>query len=234
MFWTRSRCNLKTEERRDEIVDLCCNQDAHGDSSAVFDVPCVSAITKSDSDLTNQVSRKICKLSFAPEQTKEAFDVAGNNIKLLYIALSSSSKQIVSQKISSDFTGLIGKECVDLWLRIANAVELFDQMPLQDSMTERDLSAQKPLDEMLKRDAVLLTPTHLAIVLENASGDELFERICNVGQFSEEEGRYFFQQLISGALHNLGARKFPLFGLNHLGCVPYEITTHKKIGSNKC
>ncbi|KAJ1426188.1 SGNH hydrolase superfamily [Sesbania bispinosa] len=33
------------------------------------------------------------------------------------------------------------------------------------------------------------------------------------------------------ALHNLGARKFALIGLNPLGCVPYEITTHKKIGS---
>ncbi|KAJ1387066.1 Pyridoxal phosphate-dependent transferase domain 1 [Sesbania bispinosa] len=126
-----SSCNLKTEERRDEIVDLCCNQDAHGDSSAVFTVPCVSAITKSDSDLTNQISRKICKLSFAPEQTMEAFDVAGNSIKLIYIVLSYSLEQDDSQKLISDITGSIGKECVDLWLSIANAIELFDQMPQQ-------------------------------------------------------------------------------------------------------
>lgn len=34
---------------------------------------------------------------------------------------------------------------------------------------------------------VLLTPTHLAIVMEYAAGGELFERICNAGRFSEDE-----------------------------------------------
>ncbi|KAH0449159.1 hypothetical protein IEQ34_022959 [Dendrobium chrysotoxum] len=46
---------------------------------------------------------------------------------------------------------------------------------------------------------VFLTPTHLAIVMEYASGGELFEIICNTGRFSEDEARFFFQQLISGA-----------------------------------
>lgn len=45
---------------------------------------------------------------------------------------------------------------------------------------------------------VILTPTHLAIVMEFASGGELFERICNAGHFSEDEARFFFQQLVSG------------------------------------
>lgn len=45
---------------------------------------------------------------------------------------------------------------------------------------------------------VLLTPTHLAIVMEYAAGGELFDRICTAGRFSEDEARYFFQQLISG------------------------------------
>ncbi|CAN4090041.1 unnamed protein product [Withania somnifera] len=45
---------------------------------------------------------------------------------------------------------------------------------------------------------VFLTPVHLAIVMEYASGGELFERICNAGRFSEDEARFFFQQLISG------------------------------------
>jgi len=45
---------------------------------------------------------------------------------------------------------------------------------------------------------VILTPTHLAIVMEYAAGGELYERICNAGRFSEDEARFFFQQLISG------------------------------------
>ena len=34
---------------------------------------------------------------------------------------------------------------------------------------------------------VLLTLTHLAIVMEYAAEGELFERICNAGRFSEDE-----------------------------------------------
>ncbi|KAL5137969.1 Serine/threonine-protein kinase SAPK10 [Glycine soja] len=34
---------------------------------------------------------------------------------------------------------------------------------------------------------VILTPTHLAIVMEYASGGELFEKICNAGHFNEGE-----------------------------------------------
>jgi serine/threonine-protein kinase SRK2 len=39
---------------------------------------------------------------------------------------------------------------------------------------------------------VVLTPTHLAIVMEYAAGGELFERICNAGRFSEDEVFFFF------------------------------------------
>jgi serine/threonine-protein kinase SRK2 len=33
----------------------------------------------------------------------------------------------------------------------------------------------------------VLTPTHLAIVMEYAAGGELFDRICSAGRFSEDE-----------------------------------------------
>jgi len=45
---------------------------------------------------------------------------------------------------------------------------------------------------------VLLTPTDLAIVMEYASGGELFDRVLTNGRMCEDEARYFFQQLISG------------------------------------
>ena len=45
---------------------------------------------------------------------------------------------------------------------------------------------------------VLLTESHLCIVMEYASGGELFDRIVDSGSFKEAEARYFFQQLISG------------------------------------
>ncbi|XP_066347935.1 uncharacterized protein [Miscanthus floridulus] len=46
------------------------------------------------------------------------------------------------------------------------------------------------------------TTVDLDFITENygiyAGGGELFERICNAGRFSEDESRFFFQQLISG------------------------------------
>ena len=53
---------------------------------------------------------------------------------------------------------------------------------------------------------MVLTPTHLGIVMEYASGGELFDRICAKGRFSEPEARYFFQQLLAGVgyCHSLG------------------------------
>ena len=45
---------------------------------------------------------------------------------------------------------------------------------------------------------MFLTSTHLGIAMEYASGGELFDRIVKANRFSEDEARYFFQQLISG------------------------------------
>ncbi|MFS7941290.1 putative non-specific serine/threonine protein kinase [Helianthus anomalus] len=41
-----------------------------------------------------------------------------------------------------------------------------------------------------KKSLVLLTPTHLTIVMEYAAGGELFQRICNAGRFSENEASF--------------------------------------------
>ncbi|KAL6763166.1 kinase-like domain-containing protein [Haematococcus lacustris] len=53
---------------------------------------------------------------------------------------------------------------------------------------------------------VFLTTSHLGIVMEYASGGELFDRITRAKRFSEDEARYFFQQLVSGVAycHSMG------------------------------
>nr|KAJ0197624.1 hypothetical protein LSAT_V11C700372250 [Lactuca sativa] len=66
---------------------------------------------------------------------------------------------------------------------------------LMRNKVTKELVAMKYIERGHK---VVLTPTHLAIVMEYAAGGELFDRICNAGRFSEDEARYFFQQLISG------------------------------------
>ena len=47
----------------------------------------------------------------------------------------------------------------------------------------------------------VVTEKHLAIVMEYASGGELFDWILRKGRFEEPEARYFFQQLISGVAY---------------------------------
>ncbi|KAL6760385.1 kinase-like domain-containing protein [Haematococcus lacustris] len=53
---------------------------------------------------------------------------------------------------------------------------------------------------------VFLTSSHLGIVMEYASGGELFDRITRAKRFNENEARYFFQQLVSGIAycHSMG------------------------------
>lgn len=66
---------------------------------------------------------------------------------------------------------------------------------------EREIINHRQLSghpNIVRFNEVFLTSTHLAISMEYASGGELFDRIVRAGRFSEDEARYFFQQLISG------------------------------------
>ncbi|KAK8481587.1 hypothetical protein V6N13_009274 [Hibiscus sabdariffa] len=80
------------------------------------------------------------------------------------------------------------------------AVKYIERGPKIDEHVQREIMNHRSLNHpnIIKFKEVLLTPTHLAIVMEYAAGGELFERICNAGRFSEDEARFFFQQLISG------------------------------------
>ncbi|XP_077213335.1 serine/threonine-protein kinase SAPK2-like [Tasmannia lanceolata] len=80
------------------------------------------------------------------------------------------------------------------------AVKCIERGQKIDENVKREIINHRSLrhPNIIRFKEVLLTPTHLAIVMEYAAGGELFERICSAGRFSEDEARFFFQQLISG------------------------------------
>ncbi|PNX78076.1 serine/threonine-protein kinase SAPK3-like protein, partial [Trifolium pratense] len=72
-----------------------------------------------------------------------------------------------------------------------------------DKNVEREIINHRSLSHphIIKFKEVFVTPTHLAIVLEYATGRALFASLCSASRFSEDEARYFFQQLISGVYY---------------------------------
>ncbi|KAH7848171.1 hypothetical protein Vadar_034598 [Vaccinium darrowii] len=80
------------------------------------------------------------------------------------------------------------------------AVKYIERGDKIDENVQREIINHRSLrhPNIVRFKEVILTPTHLAIVMEYAAGGELFGRICSAGRFSEDEARFFFQQLISG------------------------------------
>ncbi|XP_068312953.1 serine/threonine-protein kinase SAPK2-like [Pyrus communis] len=80
------------------------------------------------------------------------------------------------------------------------AVKFIERGHKIDEHVQREIMNHRSLKHpnIVRFKEVLLTPTHLAIVMEYAAGGELFGRICSAGRFGEDEARFFFQQLISG------------------------------------
>ncbi|XP_073526481.1 uncharacterized protein [Phyllobates terribilis] len=79
------------------------------------------------------------------------------------------------------------------------AVKYIERGDKIDENVQREIINHRSLrhPNIVRFREVILTPTHLAIVMEYASGGELFDRICNAGRFNEDEARFFVQQLIS-------------------------------------
>eukprot|EP00268_Persea_americana_P033296 TRINITY_DN32989_c0_g2_i3.p1 TRINITY_DN32989_c0_g2~~TRINITY_DN32989_c0_g2_i3.p1 ORF type:complete len:220 (+),score=42.19 TRINITY_DN32989_c0_g2_i3:132-791(+) len=94
----------------------------------------------------------------------------------------------------------VAKLVRDKWTKELFAVKYIERGQRIDENVQREIMNHRSLKHpnIVRFKEVLLTPTHLAIVMEYAAGGELFERICNAGRFSEDEARFFFQQLISG------------------------------------
>ncbi|PSS24367.1 Serine/threonine-protein kinase, partial [Actinidia chinensis var. chinensis] len=80
------------------------------------------------------------------------------------------------------------------------AVKYIERGDKIDENVKREIINHRSLrhPNIVRFKEVILTPTHLAIVMEYAAGGELFDRIGSAGRFSEDEARFFFQQLISG------------------------------------
>ncbi|KAJ9170393.1 hypothetical protein P3X46_018504 [Hevea brasiliensis] len=94
----------------------------------------------------------------------------------------------------------VAKLVKDKWSAELFAVKYIERGLKIDEHVQREIMNHRSLKHpnIIRFKEVFLTPTHLAIVMEYAAGGELFERICNAGRFSEDEARFFFQQLISG------------------------------------
>ncbi|KAI5324694.1 hypothetical protein PRUPE_6G192200 [Prunus persica] len=94
----------------------------------------------------------------------------------------------------------VAKLVKDKWSGELYAVKFIERGLKIDEHVQREIMNHRSLKHpnIIRFKEVLLTPTDLAIVMEYAAGGELFERICTAGRFSEDEARYFFQQLISG------------------------------------
>lgn len=81
------------------------------------------------------------------------------------------------------------------------AVKFIERGEKIDKNVEREIINHRMLSghpNIVRFREVFLTSTHLGIAMEYASGGELFDRIVRANRFSEDEARYFFQQLISG------------------------------------
>ncbi|GLJ31198.1 hypothetical protein SUGI_0625150 [Cryptomeria japonica] len=80
------------------------------------------------------------------------------------------------------------------------AVKYIERGHKIDQNVQREIINHRSLNHpnIVRFKELLLTPTHLAIVMEYAAGGELFERISKAGRLSEDEARFFFQQIISG------------------------------------
>ncbi|KAL7104366.1 hypothetical protein ACP275_08G239700 [Erythranthe tilingii] len=94
----------------------------------------------------------------------------------------------------------VAKLVRDKWSGDLYAIKYIERGKKIDEHVQREIMNHRSLKHpnIIRFKEALLTPTHLGIVMEYAAGGELFERICNAGRFSEDEARFFFQQLISG------------------------------------
>lgn len=88
------------------------------------------------------------------------------------------------------------------------AVKFIERGEKIDKNVEREIINHRMLrhPNIIAFRELFITSESLGIVMEYAAGGELFDKIVEAGRFSEEQARYFFQQLIEGVefCHELG------------------------------
>ncbi|CAJ1963698.1 unnamed protein product [Sphenostylis stenocarpa] len=118
---------------------------------------------------------KLSNLRFGMEKYELVKDIGSGNFGVARLMRHKDTKELVAMK----------------YIERGHKI---DENVAREIINHRSLRHQN----IIRFKEVVLTPTHLGIVMEYAAGGELFERICSAGRFSEDEARYFFQQLISG------------------------------------
>jgi serine/threonine protein kinase len=104
------------------------------------------------------------------------------------------------------------KYAVDMETNEAVAIKILDKEKIQKQNMGNQIKKEISIMKLVKHKhivgmvEVLASKTKIFIVLELVTGGELFDKIVQVGKLSEEQARFYFQQLIDGVdyCHKLG------------------------------
>lgn len=104
------------------------------------------------------------------------------------------------------------KYALDTETNDAVAIKILDKEKIQKQNMGNQIKKEISIMKMVKHKyivgmvEVLASKTKIFIVLELITGGELFDKIVQVGKLSEEQARFYFQQLVEGVeyCHKLG------------------------------
>jgi len=104
------------------------------------------------------------------------------------------------------------KYAVDTETNEAVAIKILDKEKIQKQNMGNQIKKEISIMKMVKHKyivgmkEVLASKTKIFIVLDLVTGGELFDKIVQVGKLSEEQARFYFQQLVEGVeyCHKLG------------------------------
>lgn len=104
------------------------------------------------------------------------------------------------------------KHAIDTETNEAVAIKILDKEKIQKQNMGNQIKKEISIMKMVKHKnivgmvEVLASKTKIFIVLELVTGGELFDKIVQAGKLTEEQARFYFQQLIDGVdyCHKLG------------------------------